>query len=143
MKNIWLKDKIVAKGHAYWTYEILDKKQESMVPETIVTIDERPSMEIIEKREIEENGRKVWKPILAIWQKFEATYTDEKFLEAHNHIRLLEANGDAVGILRHYDKSGEHVESWVMHSLKMQDIDFPGSALKATFTFSHALYLTD
>lgn len=143
MKNVWLKDKITCKGYPFWTFEILDTKQESIVPETVTLIDECPSMKVVEKLEVEENGKKVWKPVLVIWEKFEAIYTDAKFLESHSHLRLLEANGDAVGILRHYDKSGDHVESWVMHGLNIEDIDYPGNWLKAVFTFHHAVYLTD
>lgn len=139
MKNIWLANKIVAKGYAYWTYEIYNDGK-VIVPEAIVDIDECPSMKVVEKLEVEENGKKVWKPVLVIWEKFEAIYNDPKFLEAHSQIRLLEVNGDAVGILRHYDKSGESVESWVMHGLRLTDIDFPDKAVKAEFTFHHALY---
>ena len=142
MKNHWLKDKIVAKGYAYWTYEIYNDGK-IIVPEAIVAIDECPSMKVVEKLEVEEGGKKVWKPVLIIWEKFEATYTDPKFLENHAQIRLLEVNGEAVGILRHYDESGESVESWVMHGLRLTDIDFPEKAITAEFTFHHALYLTD
>ncbi len=140
MKNHWLR-KTANKGH-YWTYEVFDNKQTSMVPETVVNIDECPSMKVVEKLEVEENGRKVWKPVLVIWEKFEATYTDEKFLEGHNQIRLLEANGEAVGILRLYIDS-EHVESWVMHGLELLDIDENKNSIKAVFTFHHAVHLAE
>jgi len=143
MKNYWIKDKIVAKGHPFWTFEVFDAKKEVVVKETIVHIDEKPSMKIMESLEVEEDGRTVWKPVLVIWERFEATYTDAKFLESHSHLRLLEADGNAVGILRHYDEGGEHVESWVMHRLKIEDVDSQESSLKATFTFHHAVYLAD
>jgi len=141
MKNYWLKDKIVAKGIPFWTYEIYNDG-EVIVPETIVTIDECPSMKVIESLESEENGQQVWKPVLVIWEFFEALYTDQKFLENRNHVRLLEAEGEACGILRHYDEHGEAVESWVMAELKLVDIDFPAGGLKAVFTFHHAQYLS-
>jgi hypothetical protein len=150
MKNHWLTNKIVAKGVPFWTFEILDEKQKFVVSETVIAIDEKPQIMVIEKIEVQENGMKVWKPVCIVWEEFEATYTDEKFLESHSHLRVLEANGDAVGILRMYDKTGEQSESWVMHGLKLTDIKFDSvpavdvvKSMTCTFTFHHALYLTE
>jgi hypothetical protein len=98
-------------------------------------------MKVIESLEVEENGKKVWKPVLMIWEKFEATFTNKSILEDHNHIRFLEVNGDAVGVLRHYDKSGEYLESWVMVGLNLLDINFKEDSLHAVFDFHHAVYL--
>ncbi len=136
MKNYWLKKEF----HSCCTFEILDHKKSNLIPETIVDVDDRPNMKIIERLEVEEDGKKVWKPVLAIWEKFEATYNE---LNDRNHIRLLEVDGDTVGILRYYDKHGEFTESWIMHGLKLIDINFGDviKSLTATFNFHHAVFV--
>lgn len=139
MKNHWTANKIVAKGVPFWTFTIYESADKVVVPETVVAVDEKPQLKVIES--LEQDGQ--WKPVLIVWEKFEATYTDEKFLEGHNHIRLLECDGEQAGVLRMYDKGGEHVESWVMRGLRLTDIDPKPGALKATFVFHHALYFTD
>jgi hypothetical protein len=139
MKNHWLINKIVAKGVPFWTLEIYESPESAIVPETVVAIDERPNLKIIESLEVDG----VWKPILIIWEEFTATYTDAKFLEGHNHIRLLEVDGNTCGILRQYDKLGEHCESWVMGGLRMTDIDPKPDSLKATFVFQTATYIIE
>ncbi len=141
MKNRWLVNKIVAKGEPFYTFEIYDEKKDSMICETVVDLEDKPSLRVIEQLE---ESKGVWKPVCIVWEKVELTYTDEKFLEGKGHIRLLEVGGENSGILRQYDKHGEHVESWVMHGLKLTDIEFPEkTALKATFEFHHAMYFCD
>jgi hypothetical protein len=136
VSNIWLKDKF----KDYWTFQIIGEDT-SLITENKVKIDENPTMKVIESLEVEENGKKVWKPVLMIWESVEIIFTDKSILEDHNHIRLLEVNGDAVGILRHYDKSGEYLESWVMVGLNLLDINFKEDSLSAVFDFHHAVYL--
>ncbi len=136
VQNIWLKDKF----KDYWTFEIIGEDA-ALITENRVEIDENPSMKVIESLEVEENGKKVWKPVLMIWEQFEVIFTNKSILEDHNHIRFLEVNGDAVGVLRHYDKSGEYLESWVMVGLNLLDINFKEDSLQAVFDFHHAVYL--
>lgn len=136
LNNIWLKNSF----KNFWTFEVVTGDDTTLVAEIKVEIDENPTMKVIESLEVEENGKKVWKPVLIIWEKFEVVF-DESYLNHHNHIRLLEANGDTVGILRHYDKSGEYLESWVMYGLNLLDVEFQALSLKAVFDFHHALYL--
>lgn len=136
VQNIWLKDKF----KDYWTFEIIGEDT-SLIAENRVEIDENPTMKVIESLEVEENGKKVWKPVLMIWEQFECLFTNKSILEDHNHIRFLEVNGDAVGVLRHYEKSGEYLESWVMVGLNLLDINFKEDSLQAVFDFHHAVYL--
>lgn len=146
MKNNWLVNKILAKGSPFWTFEIYDNTKISILPETVVTLDEKPNLKVVEQLEVLENGKKVWKPVCVVWEKVILTYTDAKFLESKNHIRLLEIDGNQAGILRQYDKFGEKCESWVMYGLKTDDLTHLTSDnlnLQATFTFHHALYTID
>lgn len=136
VQNIWLKDKF----KDYWTFEIIGEDA-NLITENRVEIDENPTMKVIKSLEVEENGKKVWKPVLMIWEQFEVIFTNKSILEDHNHIRFLEVNGDAVGVLRHYDKSGEYLESWVMVGLNLLDINFMEDSLQAVFDFHHAVYL--
>jgi hypothetical protein len=140
MKNKWLVDKILAKGVEFQTFEIYDKNHLSILPETVVHLDERPSVKIVEQLEVVENGKKVWKPVCVVWEKVNMTYTDPKFLESKSQIRLLEIDGNFAGILRTYDKHGEQTESWVMHGLRVTDLQEAADGVNAIFTFHHAFY---
>ncbi len=138
MKNYWLTKEIVGNG-PYWTFEIYDEHKNSVVPETSVDLTDTPCLHVTESLEVDVDGEKVWTPVCIVWEKLCVGYTDQKFINDHHMIRLLEVNGQAAGIMRRYDIDGEHIESWVLHGLRLTDID----TTNATFVFHHAIFLTE
>ena len=142
MRNLWMQKTYSLQTKTVWTFEVYDMKNNIIVPETAVDIDERPACKVMER--VLENGG--WVPVSIIWEKFSATYTDKDFLASHYHLRLLEANGDAIGILRLYE--GEHLETWTLYELKVQNVAFVEQKssvkpIKVTFTFDRASYINN
>jgi len=113
--NFWTRDKIMAKGHSFFTLEIID-----LEPESCVKINSPPTIQVVESLE--------GKPVCGIWMKFEATYPVERngVLRVNNH----------TGKLKLYDNSGRNTAIWIMKGMKIEKVE----GAKITFTFQSAEY---